>query len=242
MIVLFLFRMFVLGAAADKVWGDEVSEFYCDSLEPECQHACYNQKFPLSYVHYWVLHITFVSTPTLVYLGHADGSVQKKPKYTDERGKVKIGGILFCTYMIQLITKIFLEVGFIVGQFYIFGFIFIPLYYHCEIKEPCARFTGSQCYISRPTEKTIFIMFMLVVSGISVILNIIEIIYLLCNKRAAKKRFLDHSSQPYASNPAWKGTSSPNGVFLLPPPPCQGRTDLRDADKHCDSFSKEKDN
>ncbi|KAK2814197.1 hypothetical protein Q5P01_000711 [Channa striata] len=132
--------MFVLGAAADKVWGDEVSEFYCDSLEPECQHACYNQKFPLSYVHYWVLHITFVSTPTLVYLGHAvhiihkekqlrdsqDGSVQKKPKYTDERGKVKIGGILFCTYMIQLITKIFLEVGFIVGQFYIFGFIFIP--------------------------------------------------------------------------------------------------------------------
>ncbi|KAK2848577.1 hypothetical protein Q5P01_008411 [Channa striata] len=216
--------MFVLGDAADKVWGDEVSEFYCDSLEPGCQHACYNQKFPLSYVHYWVLQITFVSTPTLVYLGHAvhiihkekqlrdsqDGSVQKKPKYTDERGKVKIRGILFCTYMIQLITKTFLEVGFIVGQFYIFGFIFIPLYYHF--------------------------------SGISVIQNIIEVIYLLCNKsRAAKKRLLDHSSQAYASNPAWKGTSSPNGVFLLPPPPCQDRTDLRDADKHCDSFSKEKD-
>ncbi|KAK2814196.1 hypothetical protein Q5P01_000710 [Channa striata] len=138
------------------------------------------------------------------------GQPGRKPKYTDERGKVKIRGILFCTYMIQLITKTFLEVEFIVGQFYIFGFIFIPLYYHF--------------------------------SGISVIQNIIEVIYLLCNKsRAAKKRLLDHSSQPYASNPAWKGTSSPNGVFLLPPPPCQDRTDLRDADKHFDSFSKEKD-
>ncbi|KAK2856601.1 hypothetical protein Q5P01_005336 [Channa striata] len=247
MSVLFLFRIFVLGAAADKVWADELSDFYCDSLEPGCKHACYNQKFPLSYVHYWVLQITFVSTPTLVYLAHAvhiihkekrlreiqDGSTQKKPKYTDERGKVKIRGILFCTYMIQLVTKIFLEVGFIVGQFYIFGFIFIPVYYHCDIREPCARFTGSQCYVSRPTEKTIFILFMLVVAGISVILNIIEIIYLLCNKsRAAKKRLLDHSSQLYASNPAWKGTSSPNGVFLLPPPPCQGQTDFRDADEH----------
>ncbi|KAK2814267.1 hypothetical protein Q5P01_000652 [Channa striata] len=222
MIVLFLFRMFVLGAAADKVWGDEVSEFYCDSLEPGCQHACYNQKFPLSYVHYWVLQITFVSTPTLVYLGHAVHIIHKekqlrdsqdvcrKTKYTDERGKVKIRGILFCTYMIQLITKIFLEVGLIVGQFYIFGFIFIPLYYHCEIKEPCASSQVPSVTFHVPTEKTIFIMFMLVVSGISVIQNIIEIICLLCNKsRAAKKRLLDHSSQPYASNPAWKGTSSP---------------------------------
>lgn len=201
MSVLFLFRIFVLGAAADKVWGDEVSEFNCDTLEPGCEHSCYNWMFPISYVHYWVLQITFVSTPTLVYLGYAvhiihkdkrmvekvrdntNGTVQKKPKYTDERGKVKLKGILFCTYMTQLVFKIFLEVGFCVGQFYIFGSILIVPYFHCTMSPPCARFSGAQCYISRPTEKTIFIFFMLVVSGISVLLNIVEIIYLLCNKR-----------------------------------------------------------
>ncbi|XP_059212351.1 gap junction Cx32.2 protein-like [Centropristis striata] len=209
MSILFLFRIFVLGAAADKVWGDEVSEFNCDSKEPGCEHACYNWMFPISYVHYWVLQITFVSTPTLVYLGHAVHIIHKekrkmeklkdcnkKPRYTDERGKVQITGVLFCTYMTQLVFKIILEVGFTVGQFYIFGSMFIPSFFHCEMSPPCARFSGAQCYISRPTEKTIFVIFMLVVSGISVLLNIIEIIYLLCNRRRDTRK-LSHGNSHY---------------------------------------------
>jgi len=239
MSVLFLFRIFVLGAAADNVWGDEVSEFYCDSMEPGCEHACYNWKFPISYIHYWVLQITFVSTPTLVYLGYAVhiihkekrligrlqdgalGTVLKKPKYTDDRGKVKITGILFRTYMTQLIFKILLEVGFCVGQFYIFGSVFMVAFFHCMCP-PCAQYSGAQCYVSRPTEKTIFVIFMLVVSGISVLLNIIEIIYLLCHKRrGATKRLLDQqavlSSQHYPSNPAW-GVNQCGGFPLLPLP------------------------
>ncbi len=264
MSVLFLFRIFVLGAAADKVWGDEVSEFYCDTLEPGCEHACYNWMFPISYIHYWVLQITFVSTPTLVYLGHAvhiihkekrmmeqlrhstNGTVLKKPKYTDDRGKVKIKGILFGTYMTQLIFKIFLEVGFTVGQFYIFGPVFLNLYFHCAMSPPCARFSGAQCYISRPTEKTIFIIFMLVVSGISVLLNITEIIYLLCNKRReTRKRLLAEqyvlTSPPSALNPAWGAMRSQHRGFPLSPLPAQGLTDPCNDDKHIDSVSKEKD-
>nr|XP_020467127.1 gap junction Cx32.2 protein-like [Monopterus albus]XP_020467128.1 gap junction Cx32.2 protein-like [Monopterus albus] len=263
MSVLFLFRIFVLGAAADKVWGDEVSEFYCDSLEPGCEHACYNSMFPISYVHYWVLQITLVSTPTLVYLGHAihiihkekrmmeqlqdnpDATLVKKPKYTDERGKVKIKGILFGTYMSQLVFKILLEVGFTVGQFYIFGSVFMVSYFHCKFP-PCAHLTGAQCYISRPTEKTIFIIFMLVVSGISVLLNIIEIIYLLCSKRRhAKKQFLGPKHvanvQHYPYNSSCMGTSSQYEGFSFSPLPAQGKTELCNDDKHDDSIKKEKD-
>lgn len=206
MSVLFIFRIFVLGAAADKVWEDEVSEFYCDTLEPGCEHTCYNWKFPISYIHYWVLQIIFVSTPTLVYMGHAvhiihkekqmikqpEGeayrTVVKKPKYTDARGKVKIKGILLCTYMTQLVFTILLEVGFSVGQFYILGSVFIVSYFHCMMSPPCAHFTGAQCYISRPTEKTIFIIFMLAVSCISVLLNITEIIYLSCKQRGVGRK------------------------------------------------------
>ncbi|KAM9840156.1 gap junction Cx32.2 protein-like [Aulostomus maculatus] len=236
MSVLFLFRIFVLGAAADKVWGDEVSEFYCDTLEPGCAHTCYNWMFPMSYVHYWVLQIIFVSTPTLIYLGHAvhiihkekrmlelhnaDGAALRTPKYTDDRGKVRIRGILFCTYMTQLLFKIVLEVGFSVGQFYIFGPIFMVSYFHCTKSPPCARFSGAQCYISRPTEKTIFILFMLAVSGISVVLTVIEIIYLLCNKRTKTRKKLLALQQavtatPHPSNPAWGVLGSQYGGLAL---------------------------
>ncbi|XP_023152131.1 gap junction Cx32.2 protein-like isoform X1 [Amphiprion ocellaris] len=238
MSVLFLFRIFVLGAAADNVWGDEASEFSCDTQEPGCEHACYNWKFPISYVHYWVLQITFVATPTLVYLGHAVHVVHrekrmKMSRYTDDRGKVRIKGILFCTYVTQLLFKILLEVGFSVGQFYIFGSVFMVSVFHCPLTPPCAHFSGAQCHVSRPTEKTIFIIFMLVVSGISVLLNIIEILYLLCNRRrsAQKKMFAQQhllAPQQPPSNQSW--TSSYGGYQ-----PARG-----EEHQHSESISKEK--
>ncbi|XP_015246110.1 PREDICTED: gap junction Cx32.2 protein-like [Cyprinodon variegatus] len=257
MSVLFIFRIFVLGAAADNVWEDEVSEFYCDTLEPGCEHSCYNWKFPISYIHYWVLQIVLVSTPTLVYLGHAihvvhkekrmmdqakhDGKL-KKAKFTDVRGKVRITGILFCTYMSQLVFKILLEVGFSVAQFYILGSVFMVSYFHCEISPPCARFSGAQCYISRPTEKTIFIIFMLVVSGISVLLNIIEMIYLVCKRRRMKRKQRVGRQHPLTSAclpelPAEAINSHCEGFPMLPLPSDSRR---RVIDQHYQPSSKEK--
>ncbi|XP_034021566.1 gap junction Cx32.2 protein-like [Thalassophryne amazonica] len=208
MSVLFLFRIFILGAAVDKVWGDELSEFSCNNLEPGCRHACYNWMFPISYLHYWLLHITFVSTPTLVYLGHAVHTVHKEKrlmqqKYTDSRGKVKITGVLFITYLSQLVIKILLELAFTVGQYYIFGSIFVVSYFHCTQTPPCA-FNGAECYISRPTEKTIFIIFMLVVSGVSMLLSIVEIFYLLCQRNRERRKRLraQHQLLSIQQNPS----------------------------------------
>ncbi|XP_061610036.1 gap junction Cx32.2 protein-like [Phyllopteryx taeniolatus] len=256
MSVLFIFRIFVLGAAADNVWGDELSEFYCDSKEPGCTNSCYNWMFPMSYVHYWVLQITFVSTPTLVYLGHAvliihkekkmieleqskiNGTALKTPKYTDERGKVKIKGILFYTYMTQLVFKIILEVGFTIGQFYVFGPLKVVSNFHCKNSPPCALESGSRCYISRPTEKTIFIFFMLAVSGISVLLNIVEIVYLLCNKGQRAKRQLAAQShvltaKPCApTTPAWGAVRNQYGGYPLLPVHSQVTTCLSSDNSH----------
>lgn len=245
MSVLFLFRIFVLGAAADKVWGDEVSQFYCDTKEPGCENSCYNWKFPMSHVHYWFLQITFVSTPTLVYLAHAvhiihkeekmmeqqeEGGALKRRKYTDDRGKVKIKGILFCTYMVQLLVKILLEVGFSVGQFYIFGSVFLVPLFHCR-REPCAELTGAQCLVPRPTEKTIFVLFMFAVSGVSVLLNIVEMFYLLCSRRRrSRKRFLAQEYMLRSQNSTWLRSGQYQG-FPLP-----GL-----ADAHTESTGKEKD-
>nr|XP_033503909.1 connexin 32.3 [Epinephelus lanceolatus] len=215
MSVLFLFRIMVLGAGAESVWGDEQSGFVCNTQQPGCENVCYDWTFPISHIRFWVLQIIFVSTPTLVYLGHALHVIHKEkklreelkspggtrlvkmPKYTDEKGKVKIKGNLLGSYLTQLVFKIIIEAAFIVGQYYLYGFVMVPMF-------PCSRtpcpFTV-ECYMSRPTEKTIFIIFMLVVACISLFLNVIEVFYLICTRVRCGSKSRTHKVTS-AENPA----------------------------------------
>ncbi|TMS12119.1 Gap junction Cx32.2 protein [Larimichthys crocea] len=215
MTVLFLFRIMVLGAGAESVWGDEQSDFTCNTQQPGCENVCYDWTFPISHIRFWVLQIIFVSTPTLIYLGHAmhiihqetklrerlssPGGNQgcKQPKYTNEKGKVKIKGNLLGSYLTQLIFKIIIESAFIIGQYYLYGFVMVPMF-PCS-KKPCP-FTV-ECYMSRPTEKTIFIIFMLVVACVSLVLNVIEVFYLICSRVRCGSRARTHKMTS-AENPA----------------------------------------
>ncbi|EMP36438.1 Gap junction alpha-3 protein [Chelonia mydas] len=219
--VLFIFRILVLGAAAEEVWGDEQSDFICNTQQPGCENVCYDKAFPISHIRFWVLQIIFVSTPTLIYLGHVlhivrmeekkkeeelkkkgssrdsnhqggaaaaggrgssnNSSTNKepfpkkeKPPIRDERGKIRISGALLRTYVFNIIFKTLFEIGFIVGQYFLYGFELKPLY-RCS-RWPCPNIVD--CFISRPTEKTIFIIFMLVVACVSLLLNMLEMYHL----------------------------------------------------------------
>uniref|UniRef100_A0A3Q3FIW8 Gap junction protein n=1 Tax=Labrus bergylta TaxID=56723 RepID=A0A3Q3FIW8_9LABR len=185
--VLFIFRILVLGAAAEEVWGDEQSDFTCNTQQPGCENVCYDEAFPISHIRFWVLQIIFVSTPTLIYLGHVlhivrmeekrkekeeelnggGGGKKEKPPIRDEHGKIRIRGALLRTYVFNIIFKTLFEVGFILGQYFLYGFQLRPLY-KCA-RWPCPNTVD--CFISRPTEKTIFIIFMLVVACVSLLLN-----------------------------------------------------------------------
>uniref|UniRef100_A0A2K6F4Z6 Gap junction protein n=1 Tax=Propithecus coquereli TaxID=379532 RepID=A0A2K6F4Z6_PROCO len=198
--VLFIFRILVLGAAAEEVWGDEQSDFVCNTQQPGCENVCYDRAFPISHIRFWALQIIFVSTPTLIYLGHVlhivrmeekkkereealprgDGPQQgaagpgDKPPARDDRGKVRMAGALLRTYVFNIIFKTLFEVGFIAGQYFLYGFELKPLY-RCD-RWPCPNTVD--CFISRPTEKTIFIIFMLAVACASLLLNMLEIYHL----------------------------------------------------------------
>uniref|UniRef100_A0A3P9AUF6 Gap junction protein n=1 Tax=Maylandia zebra TaxID=106582 RepID=A0A3P9AUF6_9CICH len=185
--VLFIFRILVLGAAAEEVWGDEQSDFTCNTQQPGCENVCYDEAFPISHIRFWVLQIIFVSTPTLIYLGHVlhivrmeekrrerEEELRKKPPIRDEHGKIRIRGALLRTYIFNIIFKTLFEVGFILGQYFLYGFQLRPLY-KCG-RWPCPNTVD--CFISRPTEKTIFIIFMLVVACVSLVLNLLEIYHL----------------------------------------------------------------
>lgn len=184
-----------------QVWSDEQSKMVCNTKQPGCKNVCYDYAFPISHIRFWVLQIIFVSTPTLLYLGHVIHVIHKEkklreyikthsgsecvkvPKYSDEKGKVRIKGNLLGNYMTSIFFRIVLEISFIVGQYYLYGFVMEPLIV-CS-RDPCP-FTV-ECYMSRPTEKTIFIIFMLVMSCISLVLNVAEIFYLACCQSSRRK-------------------------------------------------------
>ncbi|XP_076873982.1 gap junction Cx32.2 protein [Brachyhypopomus gauderio] len=223
MSVLFIFRILVLTTAAESVWGDERSEMVCNSNTPGCENVCYDWMFPISHMRFWVMQIIFVSTPTLLYLGHAVHVIHqenklrqmqkishsvKSPKYTDENGKVQIKGRLLGSYLAQLFFKILLELAFIIGQYFLYGFVMEPIF-HCDMK-PCRIKT--ECFMSRPREKTIFIIFMLVVACVSLALNVLEVFYLLCRRvsRRSKPDVVVH----YSANAHYGPFTSVSGLEM----------------------------
>lgn len=205
--ILFIFRMLILGAAAEDVWDDEQSEFVCNTDQPGCKTVCYDRAFPISLIRFWVLQVIFVSAPSLVYMGHAlycirtlekerhrkriqlkeemdevefadeQKRIEKELRRLEEQKRVKkapLRGSLLRTYVIHILTRSVVEVCFIMGQFLLYGIHLDPLY-KCE-RLPCPN--SVDCYISRPTEKTIFMVFMIVIAGVSLFLNILEISHL----------------------------------------------------------------
>ncbi|KAG8451527.1 hypothetical protein GDO86_003652 [Hymenochirus boettgeri] len=225
LMVLFVFRILILGLAGESVWGDEQSDFVCNTEQPGCTNVCYDKAFPISHIRYWVLQFLFVSTPTLFYLGHVIYITRKEEKLKQkeselraldnkdqvehaialiekkrmkmgiqEDGTIKIKGALMCTYVTSVILKSIFEAGFLLGQWYLYGFVMTPIYV-CE-RVPCPH--KVDCFLSRPMEKTIFILFMLVVSLISLLLNVLELIHLVCKSmlHAMKKYSLTSNIFP----------------------------------------------
>nr|XP_055060563.1 gap junction protein alpha 8 paralog b [Misgurnus anguillicaudatus] len=207
--VLFIFRILILGTAAEFVWGDEQSDYVCNTQQPGCENVCYDEAFPISHIRLWVLQIIFVSTPSLVYVGHAvhhvhmeekrkekeEAEINRQQEINEERlplapdqgsvrttketgakgsKKFRLEGTLLRTYICHIIFKTLFEVGFVVGQYYLYGFRILPLY-KCS-RWPCPNTVD--CFVSRPTEKTVFIIFMLAVACVSLFLNFVEISHL----------------------------------------------------------------
>ncbi|KAM4752061.1 gap junction delta-2 protein-like [Cyanocitta cristata] len=77
-------------------------------------------------------------------------------------------------YVIQVVFRNALEIGFLGGQYFLYGFN-VPAIFECD-RYPCVK--EVECYVSRPTEKTVFLVFMFAVSGVCVLLNLAELNHL----------------------------------------------------------------
>ncbi|XP_072520359.1 uncharacterized protein [Salminus brasiliensis] len=202
--VIFIFRILVLVVAAESVWGDEKSGFTCNTQQPGCNSVCYDQFFPISHIRLWALQLILVSTPALLVAMHVAHRrhIDKKILKMSGRGsakdleqiknqKFKISGALWWTYMISIIFRIIFEVAFLYIFYLIYpGFKMVRLV-KCD-SYPCPNTVD--CFVSRPTEKTIFTVFMLAVSGVCVLLNIAEVVYLI--GRACVRYFQRPEGEP----------------------------------------------
>lgn len=108
-----------------------------------------------------------------------------------ERPKLK--GRLLGAYAVSIALKLGLEVGFILGLWFLYGFV-VPACYVCQ-REPCPH--KVDCYVSRPTEKTFFTIYIQAIAAVSVLLNILELLNLL--QRAITQRL----EKRYRDNAAW---------------------------------------
>ncbi|KAG8446916.1 hypothetical protein GDO86_014387 [Hymenochirus boettgeri] len=91
----------------------------------------------------------------------------------DGRRRIRSDGLLK-VYVLQLLFRTLFEVGFLAGQYFLYGFEVTPKYV-CDTN-PCPH--KVDCFISRPTEKTVFLFIMYGVSCLCLLLNIWEMLHL----------------------------------------------------------------
>ncbi|XP_023124073.2 gap junction gamma-1 protein-like [Amphiprion ocellaris] len=104
--------------------------------------------------------------------GSGDRQVKGKVRH-DGRQRIKEDGLMRI-YVIQLLARSLLEVAFLCGQYFLYGFA-VPANYVCS-ELPCPH--RVDCFVSRPTEKTIFLLIMYMVSVLCLVLNIWEMLHL----------------------------------------------------------------
>ncbi|KAJ8253107.1 hypothetical protein GJAV_G00209210 [Gymnothorax javanicus] len=91
----------------------------------------------------------------------------------DGRRRIKKDGLMKI-YVAQLLARVAFEVAFLFGQYIMYGFEVAPSYVCTRM--PCPHTVD--CFVSRPTEKTIFLIIMYVVSVLCLALTVLEIMHL----------------------------------------------------------------
>nr|7QEY_G Chain G, Gap junction beta-2 protein [Homo sapiens]7QEY_H Chain H, Gap junction beta-2 protein [Homo sapiens]7QEY_I Chain I, Gap junction beta-2 protein [Homo sapiens]7QEY_J Chain J, Gap junction beta-2 protein [Homo sapiens]7QEY_K Chain K, Gap junction beta-2 protein [Homo sapiens]7QEY_L Chain L, Gap junction beta-2 protein [Homo sapiens] len=161
--VLFIFRIMILVVAAKEVWGDEQADFVCNTLQPGCKNVCYDHYFPISHIRLWALQLIFVSTPALLVAMHVAYRRHEE-------------GSLWWTYTSSIFFRVIFEAAFMYVFYVMYDGFSMQRLVKCNAW-PCPNTVD--CFVSRPTEKTVFTVFMIAVSGICILLNVTELCYLL---------------------------------------------------------------
>ncbi|CAM4634812.1 gap junction delta-3 protein [Lepidochelys kempii] len=210
LVVMLIFRILILATVGSDVFEDEQEEFACNTLQPGCKQVCYDKAFPISHYRFWVFHIVVLSAPALLFVMYAmhQGGKLRQGQEGGPTGPPRLqpsqrAHHIRTFYLANVAMRILAETGFLVGQWQLYGFHVEPRF-TCQ-SSPCPHTVD--CFVSRPTEKTIFILFYFLVGVVSALLSLLELAHLLAKDRcqgqeAAKPPATSHEQQENWSNQA----------------------------------------
>ncbi|XP_061763337.1 gap junction delta-3 protein-like [Nerophis ophidion] len=173
LLLVLVFRILILGTVASDLFEDEQEEFSCNTLQPGCKQVCYDEAFPISLYRFWVFHIVLIATLSLLFLMYAMHHHGKRtsgsksfPDYKETRQFRRL-------YIVNVAFPIVTEVGFLVGQWWLYGF-------KVDAQYPCSRFPCPytvDCFTSSPAEKTFFLCFYFAIGVLAAISSCMELLY-----------------------------------------------------------------
>uniref|UniRef100_A0A8D0C7L1 Gap junction protein n=1 Tax=Salvator merianae TaxID=96440 RepID=A0A8D0C7L1_SALMN len=200
-----LLRLMLIFLAAYPLYQDEQERFVCNTLQPGCSNVCYDIFAPVSHFRFWLIQTVSILLPhsifsvfilhnvtrqvvkasSLPYHRYKEikaltvHKVSKKLSRSVSRGRVACRANevevpdFSGAYTVQLLLRILIEAAFGVGHYYLFGF-FVPRHFSCN-RLPCSSYVD--CYISRPTEKSIMVLFIWGLSGLSFLLSLLDLAF-----------------------------------------------------------------
>ncbi|KAM6453507.1 gap junction delta-4 protein-like [Liasis olivaceus] len=216
LMLVILLRLTVIFLAAYPLYQDEQERFICNTLQPGCSNVCYDLFAPVSHFRFWLIQSVSVLLPYVVFgvcVSHSvvrqvvkpssspysqykeiktlSGYKITKKSFRSAAKKRKNGrtnemaALNFSrAYVIHLILRILIEAGFGTGHYYLFGF-FVPKHFSCD-HFPCTSFVD--CYISRPTEKSIMMLFIWGLSSFSFLLSLVDLVFALRTSAVRNQR------------------------------------------------------
>ncbi|XP_021560062.1 gap junction delta-3 protein [Neomonachus schauinslandi] len=207
LVVMLIFRILVLATVGGAVFEDEQEEFVCNTLQPGCRQTCYDRAFPVSHYRFWLFHILLLSAPPVLFViysvhraGKEAGGADAGPGPPPRRR----------CYLLSVALRLLAELAFLAGQALLYGFRVAP-HFACA-GPPCPHTVD--CFVSRPTEKTVFVLFYFGVGLLSALLSVAELGHLLWKGRPRAGR-----RRQGAERDGRRHRAREEARQLLPPPP-----------------------
>ncbi|XP_040287828.1 gap junction delta-4 protein [Bufo bufo] len=193
--LMILLRMVMVVLAGYPLYQDEQERFICNTLQPGCSNVCYDIFSPMSNMRYWLIQTVTVFLPyalfsvhvfhkVMTYMATSNDNCRKSNSSTYHGVGLQMEILDFSqAYLVHIVLKILLELGFGVGQYFLFG-ILVPSRFSCS-QEPCTN--NVDCYISRPTEKSLMMIFIWGTGIVSLILSFVDLICIFHRRSYSEK-------------------------------------------------------
>uniref|UniRef100_A0A8C4Q8P4 Gap junction protein delta 3 n=1 Tax=Eptatretus burgeri TaxID=7764 RepID=A0A8C4Q8P4_EPTBU len=189
----------------EHLYLDEQEAFVCNTLQPGCNQVCYNAAFPISHFRFWVFQLVVLSAPPLVFVAYTihQSSKPAESRRPENAARTRV------FYTLQVLMRFLLEVVSLTVQYLVYGFT-INDHVTCT-RWPCPH--RVDCFVSRATEKTVFLLYYFSANVLSVLLCFLELLMIICKtlvctrqrqrrrdcKRQQHIAYVD-KSEPFAQN------------------------------------------